>query len=339
MDPVDVLVHGGGPAGAATALALARGGRSVALLVREQPGRGRPPFGETVPAEILRPLCRLGLWDEFRAAGHLPAPGTLVSWGRDRPHENESVFNPYGHDWHLDRVRFDRMLRDAAVAAGARPVPAGTPVPPARLVVDATGRAARLARRRGAARHLSDRQVGLVRFGPATARDPRTVIEACRQGWWYAAELPHGGGVTALFTDADLLPSGAGARARLWDEALAGTHLVRDVTAPAATSRVWVAPAQTGGLTETTGDGWVAVGDAARTLDPLSGRGLLTALWSAVETAGAVLGPRPAAALADLARDGAREHRTHLRRRGEHYRRERRWPHSPFWARRHEQIT
>lgn len=338
-DRVDVLVHGAGPAGAATALALAAAGRSVAMVVRQEPDRGRPPFGETVPPEVVRPLTRLGLWDRFRSAGHLPAPGTLVCWGDDRPYEYESLLNPYGHGWHLDRGRFDRMLRDAALAAGARPVEPGARLPRAGTVVDATGRAARIARRRGALRRRADRLVGLVRFDAAPGQDRRTVVESCAEGWWYTAALPDRTTVTALFTDADLLPPGPAARARLWDEALARTRLVRDVAPAGSRSRTWVAPAQVGELDGTSGPDWVAVGDAARTLDPLSGRGVLAALDAGIATAQALLAPRRAGELAGLARDGAEEHRAHLRRRRDHYRRERRWSDHSFWRRRHEQIA
>ena len=335
VDRVDVLVHGAGPAGAATALALARAGRSVAFVARPESNRARPPFGETVPPEVVRPLNRLGVWDEFVAAGHVPAPGTLVCWGDDEPYEYESMLNPFGLGWHLDRRRFDRMLRDAAVVAGARPIELGAVLPPAALVVDATGRGARIARRRGAERRRTDRLVGLVRFHPASGRDQRTVVESCAEGWWYAAELPSRTAVTALFTDADLL-RGPGARHRLWDESFARTRLVRSVSAAGPATQTWVAAAQVGELRGTSGPGWVAVGDAARTLDPLSGRGLIAALDAATATADAVLGLRRADALAALARDGAEEHRAHLRRRRDHYRRERRWPHHPFWRRRHE---
>lgn len=113
------------------------------------------------------------------------------------------------------------------------------------------------------------------------------------------------------------------------------SRLVRDVAA-SGTGRIWVAPAQGGALDTAAGPGWAAVGDAARTLDPLSGQGVLAALEHAVETADVLLGPDPAGGLDALSAQVAARHREHRRQRGEYYRHEARWPHIPFWRRRHE---
>ena len=77
-------------------------------------------IGETVPPTIMQPLIGLGVHDEFLAGGHIAAPGTVVCWGDDEPWETDSIANPYGHGWHLDRARFDAMLLTAAVRAGAQ---------------------------------------------------------------------------------------------------------------------------------------------------------------------------------------------------------------------------
>lgn len=361
---VDVMVLGGGPAGAATALALARSGVSVAVVNRS---RGdHPRIGETVPPTIMRPLVQLGVWDAFVADGHAPAPGTVVRWGADQPYENDFIVNPYGHGWHLDRCRFDAMLIGAAGRAGAQiqDLPPGgrvehddrgwsmrfanRPHLRAPFVIDATGRSARVAqchgvkchgvKCHGATRHRVDRLIGLVRFGTSAAAEARTLLEACALGWWYAAVLPDDRAVTALFTDADLLPVGAVERDLWWARALSRTRLVPEIMATTGASRIYAAAAQTGTLSQCTGRGWLAVGDAARTLDPLSGQGLTTALTSAIRAAEAVLGPRRKAALDAFSRQTAEEHRIHLSTRLAYYRRENHWPRSPFWQRRHCQL-
>lgn len=348
---LDVVVLGGGPAGAAAAIALAHGGASVAVLDRPAPPE-RPRIGETVPPSVVGPLARLGVWDAFRADDHLAAPGTIACWGADQRYENEFIFSPYGNGWHLDRGRFDASLLRAAADSGAviHRLAAGDQLVPdgsawcahlggrrlrAPLIVDATGRAARIGQRHGARPHRVDRLIGLVRFGPATHPEPRTILEATAHGWWYAAVLPRARAVTVFFTDADLLPVGAAQRERHWVQELARTQLVSGIMATAAATRIHIAVARTSALSRCAGANWLAIGDAARTLDPLSGQGLEAAMNSAIRAADAVLGHGRTAALKAFSERTVEEHHHHLRVRQAHYDRERRWAHNRFWLRRH----
>src|ERR1041385_3466860 len=101
----DVVVLGGGPAGAAGAITLLRAGHSAAALERSDGNRAR--IGETLPPVARVTLARLGVWDRFVAAQHAASPGTLSIWGEDEPFESPFILNPYGNGWHLDRQRFD----------------------------------------------------------------------------------------------------------------------------------------------------------------------------------------------------------------------------------------
>jgi len=65
----DVVVLGGGPAGCATALFLARAGISRVLLVESTRHRDFR-VGESVPPDIRILLDELGLWDEFLTENH-----------------------------------------------------------------------------------------------------------------------------------------------------------------------------------------------------------------------------------------------------------------------------
>lgn len=349
----DVVVLGGGPAGAAAALALARRGLRVALI--HQPRRGARVVGETVPPTIKRSLARLGLWKSFLVAGHQRSAGTVVIWGKEDFYENEFILNPYGCGWHLDREAFDRMLLAAAVNAGveihrvvASPqcrtdgrdgfvvlghTETGRVILNAQWLIDATGRRAWLARRYGIRRCTIDHMVAVVRFGRCSSGENRTIVEARPTGWWYAAQLPNKKAVAAFFTDADLMPRGESA----WRDLVSDTRLVGEilVTSDGLSPVVNIA-ASSGRLEACVGDNWIAIGDAAQCYDPCSGQGIVKALDAA--TAAAELISTQTATqrpnLQPLQERADAEFREYLLMRSTHYRRERRWAGNVFWARR-----
>src|SRR5438105_2753114 len=76
----DVAIIGGGPAGAATAIALQRAGYTTVLLERTHYERTR--IGETLAPPARSLLAQLGVLDRFLSDGHSPSAGTLAAWGQ-----------------------------------------------------------------------------------------------------------------------------------------------------------------------------------------------------------------------------------------------------------------
>ncbi|MFG3509986.1 NAD(P)/FAD-dependent oxidoreductase [Streptomyces sp. NPDC047821] len=324
-EPCDVVVAGGGPAGCAAALTLARAGRTVLLV---DAGTGPPKVGETLVAAGRVLLGDLDVAGHVLTSGHLPCYGTLSAWGSPDLHAVDSITDPHGHGWHLDRRLFDQRLRDAARAAGTEVVestavrgaarqpdggwtltlravapdgprsagPAGTKAAGVRTVrcrwvIDATGRAAAIAVRCGARRQVLDRLTTLrapMEADPGDT-DRCSLVESDEDGWWYTAPQPSGGRTVAYFTDTDL--PAALDTARHFGRRMSGTaHVSRRVRPhgsgpPAAPRR---AAAHTAHLDRVYGDGWTAAGDAAVALDPLSSQGVLTALYTGMSAARAV---------------------------------------------------
>jgi flavin-dependent dehydrogenase len=357
------LVAGGGPAGAAAALALARGGRRV-LLVDDRP-RAAFRIGESL-APAARPLLReLGVLPRFLADGHLARHGNLSAWGAPGLHASDFIFDPHGHGWQLDRARFDASLQDgaeeagAAVRRGARVARAArdgeggwrvalrTPGEADEAVrcgwlVDATGRSAAVARQQGAARLDDDALVAIVaRFRAAREgdRDARTMIESAPGGWWYTALVPGGVRVVAWLTDADLADRAALLSAEGFAAAVAQTrHLsaALDAFGYAIAGRPRGADAASARLDRFVGEGWIAAGDAALSFDPLSSQGILTALYTGMRAGEALHAHLAGDGAAVAAYAGRLEeiHRAYRENRTAFYGFERRWAEEPFWRRR-----
>ena len=360
---VDVVVLGGGPAGAATAIALAGFGWSVTILERSHYESTR--IGETLPPEIKQSLMALGLWEPFLADNPVKSPGIASAWGRAKLYDHDFIVNPHGPGHGVSIGALDAMLAHAAeesgveVLRGARGISlasgscaawhAGAVVDGQRLerraalLVDATGRFASPARRLGGHRIVYDRLVGLLGFTSAgeNAGDRRTLVEAIEGGWWYSAPLPDGRQVSAFMTDADLVPTGPAACAAFWQDQLQqSTYTRARIGRSALLASLRVVAACSSRSPIVTADGWVTVGDAAAAFDPLSSQGVTCALESGLMAAEAVddrlRGHHEALAL--YARQVEHGFNRYLEMRADYYGRERRWPNSAFWRRRHAQA-
>jgi flavin-dependent dehydrogenase len=355
----EIAVIGGGPAGAVAAMTLARSGVTVALL---DAGASRhPSVGETLPPAVRSVFDRLGLRATVTAEGYLPSVGSWSAWGGAEPFGRDFLFNRFGHGWHLDRRRFDALLREAARSAGARlsigaSVIASVPLADggfricladggeitARIVLDASGRGAGFARQRGIRRQAVDRMVALVgyvvRRADAEVEPAATLIEATAEGWWYTAPLPQDRLAAVFMTDTDVARS-CGISAESWLDRLAaaphtGARALRYGTGLAGPPVM--VPATSSRLERFGGTDWLAIGDAAATQDPLSSEGILVAMETGLDgaraAAQALNGDRDALAAAEARRETG--WLGYLGERRRYYAMERRWPDAPFWRRR-----
>jgi flavin-dependent dehydrogenase len=358
----DVLILGGGPAGAAAGIALARAGLRAVVLDRAV--RSAPRAGETLAPSATPLLRSLGVWESFRRDAHLPSPGTVSFWGSAVSSENDFIFNPHGPGWHLDRQRFDQMLAMAAVECGAA-VYRGVRVTAcwqnqeghwevesqsdrqtlrftASFLVDATGRASWLGRHLGIPRFVSDRLIGLAGAFPVVpgegGADGRALVESAENGWWYSAPVPDGCVAVAFMTDYDLLPEAPRNLAGFWSAQLRrAPHTLQRVGRFPREDEVHVVSASSYRLERVMGPNWLAVGDAAMAWDPLSGQGVRKALESGLLAAQAIAeSRRHPAALENYATWVVDSFHHFQALHARHYGAERRWPDSVFWNRRRD---
>lgn len=295
----DVAIAGGGPAGATAGMWLARSGWHVAIF--EAGIFDGEKAGETLPPEINPLLRELRLWEQFLAQSPVECPGVISAWA-GRIDEVDYAFNPFGSGWHIDRLRFDRMLFESARREGAetylgqrvgfvreagewRGVPSDGPAIRARFLIDATGHGgAHLDG--GRERIVDDVLVATIlrlSLPKSKNRDLRTLIEATPSGWWYSACLPADRMIAMFFTDPGTFRRGND----FLREQLDSAPLTKlRVQADAAVSRsVSVVSASSSRRRQIAGVGWLCAGDSASSFDPLSGRGIFKAIRQGVAAA------------------------------------------------------
>jgi len=306
---VDVIVVGAGPAGSATSALLAARGHRVVVLEKEHFPRFH--IGESLLPAALPVLGRLGV--EARQDTFVFKRGAefvCEASGRARSFAFEEALPGCAtHAWHVDRARFDTLLRDRAVALGAEVrhgetvdgveidadgvrVRTRTGSLRGRYLVDATGQDRLLAR-------LGDSTEALSRFGSAAvfthyegvgaaaldeigpAYDIRIMLRP--EGWGWIIPLPgarlsvglvSSGRITPEQLDAGLL---AGPLARRWTAGATrlATRVIRNFSFR---------------NTRASGARFASVGDAACFLDPVFSSGVTLALRGASELAD-TLGP------------------------------------------------
>ncbi len=365
MLTADVAIAGSGPAGSIAALVLAQKGHSVCLIDDVQPGA--PKVGESLPG-AARPLLRdLGLLTLVEAGGHTPCYGNLSVWGSDQVIETDFIRDPNGLGWHLDRPKFDESLRQAALAAGAQyhqsrvssvlwsgenwlvTLSSGQEIT-MHWVLDATGRRAALARQLGARRQRDDDLVAVVTWVPSSEedRDTRTLIEAVPDGWWYTARLP--GVKPQRVVVFHTVPQVAGRLRRepkVWLDYLSQAHQVSrvlgrilsadELAAMVAAPKPFLLTEACGArLDRFWGPGWLAVGDAALSFDPLSSQGIFNGLYTGMmagRTVDAVLSGQ-ADVLQGYATQLESIRAAYLRHQQMFYQAEERWYKNTFWAQR-----
>jgi flavin-dependent dehydrogenase len=322
-DP-DVIVIGGGPAGATAATLVADRGHAVTLFERERFPRYH--VGESLIPETFWVLERLGILPTMREGvfvekhsvqfvseeGKLSAPFYFADY---KDHESSRT-------WQVTRREFDHLLLDNARAKGVdvhegvrvlevlfedgRAVGVRTAdeagaerTVRARVVVDAAGQSTVIQDRLGLRQWDPDlKKAAIWTYWKGARRESGRDAGATlvlqlkdRKGWfWY---IPLADDVTSVgvVADHEYLFQGRASKdpAAVYAEEVARCPgLVPRLAGAERTEPFRVAKEYSYRSRQVAGDGWVLVGDALGFLDPLYSSGILLALKSGALAADAI---------------------------------------------------
>lgn len=272
----DAVIIGGGPAGACAALRLLQLGRRVALI--EKAVFPRPQIGESLSPgihNIFRYLEADHLLQKHNYLHHLPAQ---VIW------ENTTPLNTdHGAGLMVDRALLDNDLLDVAVARGLhlfRPARfeycckkneqweihirlQSTAITVTSLfVLDARGRSGVNIQQRIL---TAPPTLATWSYTDAASMPAATLVEATAQGWCWGSPMPDGRFRIIAFTH----PAKNNFR-----QLLSGTRLFSDVATTTEESCMVFTYAHT----DPWNNGYIRLGEAAFTLDPLSSTGVEKAM-------------------------------------------------------------
>ncbi|MFD5420942.1 NAD(P)/FAD-dependent oxidoreductase [Streptomyces sp. NPDC127069] len=317
----DVLVVGGGPAGATAAALLARQGHEVTLLEKERFPRYH--IGESLLPSLLPLLDLLGAREAVERRGFVRKTGAYYDWGGQ---EWELCFGGLGrsaqYSFQVVRSEFDHALldhareqgvrvheetavrsvefRDGRAAAATWSSATATGAVSYRHLVDASGRAGLVSARHLRTRRFHDafRNVALWGYWRDAARvesaPPGAIclFSLPEDGWFWAIPLHDGTLSVGLVTDKH---SFAAAR-----QSLGGTEdlyadrlrrcppLARLLAGADRVTPLRVDTDYSYVADHFCGPGWFLAGDAACFLDPLLSTGVHLAMYSGMLAAASI---------------------------------------------------
>lgn len=324
----DIVVIGGGPAGATTAALLADAGRRV--LVVERAKFPRFHIGESLMPETYWVFDRLGMLPKLRDSDFVKKYSVQFVTASGK--ESQPFFfderdpRECSQTWQVPRDRFDQMMLDNARERGAtvweeanvndvllEPTPdddlpratgvivtrqRGRPERiAAKVVVDATGTHALLSKKLGIRKTDPQlRKASLFAHYKGCRRDPgknggATLVLSTKanDGWFWFIPLPNDVTSIGVVGELDRLVGTSRTPEQILDEEIANCPGLADrMPGSQRVGPVHVLSDFSYRATRCAGEGWVLVGDAFGFLDPMYSSGVFLALKSGEMAADAI---------------------------------------------------
>ncbi len=313
----DVVIAGAGPAGCAAAIRLRQLNISVCLV--DDAKDNTLKVGESLPGAAIRLLNRIGIKDINQLlpkTDYSICIANVSAWGMDNWTYNDAIRNPENGGWHILRHKFDAALRRLAKQNGVvfynakigkilandtedTPKKANytlafktqeTYLPSAisaQWIVDATGRASTIIKQLKIERlHFEEQLSAIAWLKPSDKnQDSTTRIKSVENGWWYSAKLPDNSRVVAFYGLANRVSKMVKAPTLFIEETNSSKLLEDAITLEDILEGVSARNAATSLAKKVIGDSWMAIGDSALSLDPISSQGMFFALYSGIRGA------------------------------------------------------
>ncbi len=357
----DIVVAGGGPAGATIARLLA--GLGFHVVVYEKRAFPRHQIGESLTPQVLPLLDFLGVRARVEAAGFLRMVGHTVCWGSDQPRTSYYSSDHSRQGLQVWRAEFDALLLDHARAGGAAvyerqlvkdvhfhdagvTVHTGHGYTDARFFIDATGRAGVLARRELRQRDPVFQTLAVSGYwqnaaGPTGVDFANTILETYSDGLVWSVPLHNSLRNVTFLVDWQL---GSHIRrsglSTFYREQVARTpHVAGFLRHAQLALGPWAFDATWHTAITFADKQFLLIGDAGMFVDPLSSEGVHKAMASAITGAAVVntILRRPAMTAHALQFYDESQRSTydlHYQQSAQYYQEEQRWPDAPFWQQR-----
>ncbi|GAA3749213.1 NAD(P)/FAD-dependent oxidoreductase [Salinactinospora qingdaonensis] len=317
-ETVDVVVIGAGPGGATTAARLAQSGHSVLLLER----RTHPRFHI---GESLLPPCnaifeKLGVLERIKEQGYVVKYGAEFSGGKRGDKHGRIPFSEQGEGRHpttfqTERAHFDRILSEFAQECGAHFIQeavvqellhengrvvgvrydhgGGSHTVRSRFVIDAGGRASKVAQTFGLRRYPESlRMVALYRhftdmderYNPGVEGDIQ--IGGHKDGWVWAIPIWSDTISVGAVMPRDVLRNSGRDREAVFNDHVSRIGRIEQrITGTRPHTPLHVEADYCYYSDTMAGPGWFMVGDAACFFDPIFSGGVFLAMTTAIRAA------------------------------------------------------
>jgi len=304
-EPLKIVVIGGGPAGAVIARQLVKYGMKVTVLEANAAPLQKP--GECLPPNIKPLLRKLEL--DHLLSKHKHSYSNQAAWGSNEIIDENFINGIHGSGTHIDRKLFEQDLANEAQNEGViwyneHILRNCTRIDKewhleveylgnkrkflADFIIDASGRKSIIGRSLNIKRVTLGKLVGVSAIiSGNTVLNASTLIETCANGWWYSASLPSNKLIVSFMTDSDQIlklkaNNNDGFNSLLYKTNHVKKRVVQCLGADKSIiTSLSTHAANSSRLEQITGEGWLAVGDAACTYDPLSSYGITAAIGTA----------------------------------------------------------